>query len=61
MILEASYDLLHISDANCSSSWALEAISAGKIEVNGVFEVNPFLVGEEITEGAVPVRNLSLG
>jgi len=62
MVVQTGEHFLHVADADCSSSGGLEGGTAGEIEVEAVFEVLPFFVGEEAAEGRVAVGDLlSLG
>jgi hypothetical protein len=51
MVVQTGEHFLHVADADCSSSGGLEGGTAGEIEVEAVFEVLPFFVGEEAAEG----------
>lgn len=50
---QAGEDFLDVADADGAAGGGLEVVVAGEVKVDGVFEVEPFLVGEEGAPGRV--------
>lgn len=61
MVLQASEDLLNISNTNGSSSRSLKIVVSCKGEVDRILETLPFLVAEKVTERGVPKRYSLVG
>ena len=58
MILQSGNNFLDIADADCASGRGLEGGTTSEIEIVGVFEIYPFLVGEKVAERTVSICNL---
>ena len=61
MVLQASQDLLHVSDTHGSPCRGLEIVVSCKIKVDRILETLPFLVGEKVTESGISERDGLIG
>ena len=53
VVCEAGEDFLDVAYAYCAAGGGLEVVISGEGEVDAVFKIEPFLVGEEGAEGGV--------
>lgn len=53
MVCQAGEDFFDVADADGAAGGGLEVVVACEGEVEGVFEAEPFGVGEEVAEGGV--------
>jgi hypothetical protein len=60
VVLEAGERFLDVAYADCATCGRLEGGAAGEVEVEGIFEADPFVVGEEVAEGGIAVGDLLL-
>ena len=60
VVLEAGERFLDVAYTDCATCGGLKGTTAGEVKVEGVFEADPLVVGEEVAEGGVAVGDLLL-
>jgi hypothetical protein len=60
VVLEAGERFLDVAYTDCATCGRLKGTTAGEVKVEGVFEADPLVVGEEVAEGGVAVGDLLL-